>query len=126
MKKTTVVLAQGEGYVSDETLRKLVEKSNSTGYLAELGMPKLIPGASPQEVMDQYNRINHQRVCAKITNIRRSEDGMSVVGDVEPYGPMEKVVKKSLQSGGENLGFSIRSIQKNMKKEIVTYDLTKF
>jgi hypothetical protein len=126
MKKATVTLAKGEGYVSDETLRKLTEKSNTVGFLAELGIPKLIAGASQQEVNDQYSRINHHRICAKITNIRRSDDGESIVGDVEPCGPMDKVIKKSLARDGDNLGFSIRSIHKQMKKEIVTFDLTKF
>lgn len=127
MAKATVVLARGEGYIPDAALQKLIDKSNTTGFLAEMGMPKLIPGASQQEVLDQYNRINHQRVCAKITNIRRSEDGESIIGDVEPYGQMDKVVKKRINGDqAETLHFSIRSITRNMKKEVVTFDLTKF
>jgi hypothetical protein len=126
MQKTSVVLAKGEGFIGDEALRKLVEKSNSEGFLCEMGIPKLITGASAQEVRDQYSRINQNRVCAKITNLRRSDDGVHVVGDVVATGPMGKVVKQLLSSNPDQLGFSIRSLQKDMKKEIVTFDLTKF
>jgi len=125
-KKATVTIISGEN-IGDATLDKLIAKSNSIGYLAEFGVPKLLPNASPQEVIEQRSRINHQRICAKLTNIRRSDDGQSVVADVEPYGPMAKSVKARIEKNMEqSLKFSIRSITKNMKREIITFDLTGF
>lgn len=127
MTKATTILAKGEGYVTDDTLRKIMEKSNTTGYLAEMGFPKIPTGANIQQQQELYQRINHQRICAKITNIRRGDDGESIIADVEDYGPMGKSIKKRIDGGRvDSLTFSIRGLYRNGGREIVTFDLTGF
>lgn len=127
MTKATVVLAKGEGFISDETLRKLAAKSNTTGYLAEMGFPKVPVGVHGAEFAEYYSRINPQRVCAKITNIRRGDDGESVIADVEAYGAMGKSLKKRIEGDrADTLLFGVRALINHNKKDIVTFDLIKF
>lgn len=127
MTTATVKLGINEFTLNRETLQKVIDKSNRTGYLAEFGMPKLVAGASVQEVADRYMTFDISRVCAKITNIRLDDDGVTVLGDIVPVGGMEKIVKQKIKKGQtDTLVFAMRTNVKGTRRELITYDLISF
>lgn len=125
---TTVRIKLGVGIreVSDTTLAKLKVRADDGILLAEFGVPRLYDGASMREKIERYAKVLLDRVCARITNIERGEDGF-IYGDVEAHGPLSRIVSQTIDSGrGENLIFSIRVISRGAEKEAITYDLVKF
>lgn len=126
MKEAEVKLGIGQQHITDETLKKLQIKALNDELLCEFGAPRLVPSISQQERADRYRMVLPDRVCAKITTLRRGEDG-HVYGTVVPYGPHAQPVKRRLEGNQpDQLAFGARIVTKASTSDVITYDLVKF
>jgi len=128
MKQAEVKLGIGQQQITDETLKKLQVKALNDELLCEFGAPRLVKSVTTtqQQRADRYRAILPDRVCAKITSIRRGEDG-NIYGTIVPHGPQSQPVKKRLDCDqAEELAFGARIVTKASIADVITYDLVKF
>jgi hypothetical protein len=126
MKEAEVRLGIGQQTITDGTLAKLQAKAEDDMLYCEFGAPRFVRDVPAQEKADRYRAILGDRVCAKITSIRRGDDG-HIYGTVVPFGPHAQPVQRRIESGQpDQLLFGARIVTKASVAEVITYDLVKF
>lgn len=126
MKQAEIKLGIGQQTITDETLAKLQDKAAKDQLHCEFGAPRFMGGVPAQEKADRYRAILQDRVCAKITSLRRGDDG-HIYGMVVPSGPHAQPVQRRIEAGQpDQLLFGARIVTKASVAEVITYDLVKF
>lgn len=122
----------------------LMRRINNSALKAEYGHPSRSPGMTDDDYIRRIITIDERNVCAAFKDISldleygknnpelQNPSAIAILAKIKPTGPMGDYLKKSLDSAGENVCFSIRALTKDyysggkmirVLNTIVTFDL---
>lgn len=103
-------------FEASSTLMRRIETGACRG---EYGHPKKDPNQNMSSFLQRVSTIYEDNVCCHFKDVRleqnavKDKDGnrvVAVVGRVKPSGPKGEFLRASLESGDENVCFSVRSL----------------